>query len=98
MLTYIIHAHIIAVGYYEATLRASSKERELKLQSQLDTVQYEYQQKEKQLSKLKNEILEMQKEVFDVEERHRKELQQKGKNTINFTNLVVNIRQLADEI
>ena len=53
-----------------------SEETEYRLQSQFDTVQYEHQEKEQQLSKLKNEKLDMQKEMFD---QHWEEVQHKGK-------------------
>lgn len=52
-----------------------SEETKYRLQSQLDTVQYEYQEKEQQLFKLKNEKLDLQKEMFD---QHWEEVQQKG--------------------
>ena len=55
-----------------------SEETKYRLQSQLDTVQYEYQEKEQQLFKLKNEKLDLQKEMFD---QHWEEVQQKGIET-----------------
>ena len=58
-------------------LPQESEETKYRLQSQLDTVQYEYE-KEHQLSKLimKNEKLILQKEMFD---QHWEEVQQKSK-------------------
>ena len=56
-------------------LPQESEETKYRLQSQLDTVQYEYQEKEQQLFKLKNEKLDLQKEMFD---QHWEEVQQKG--------------------
>ena len=59
-------------------LPQESEETKYRFQSQLDTVQYEYQEKEQQLFKLKNEKLDLQKEMFD---QHWEEVQQKGIET-----------------
>ena len=56
-------------------LPQESEETKHRLQSQFDTVQYEHQEKEQQLFKLKNEKLDMQREMFD---QRWEEVQQKG--------------------
>ena len=70
-----IHACTAVIHSYEVALQ-DSQERELNLQLQLETDRCEYKQ---QLSKLKEEILEMQKKASVVKEQHLKDLQQKGK-------------------
>ena len=69
------HTHTADIHRYEAATRAG-KERKFMFQAQLDTVQYEHQQKKQQLSKLEDENLELQKEKFD---QHHEEVQPKGK-------------------
>ena len=79
---------MIVIHAYDVSLSAS-KEREQQLQSQLDTVERESQDKEQQLSKLEDEIDGLHKKISvleDQNEQHQEELkrlQQKSTTTIN---------------
>ena len=66
----------VLYNYIQAViLPQESEETKYRLKSQFDTVQYEHQEKEQQLFKLKNEKLDMQREMFD---QRWEEVQQKG--------------------
>ena len=64
---------MIVIHAYDVSLRAS-KEKEQQLQSQLATVQQEFQDKEQQLSKLEDENYDLHKKMMVL--RHEYELQQ----------------------
>ena len=68
---------MIVIHAYDVSLRAS-KEKEQQLQSQLATVQQEFQDKEQQLSKLEDENYDLHKKMNVL--RHEYELQQEKLN------------------